>query len=226
VARAGRKRKGFRREPNGRAQRKTKDECLEERVHIARNQPHRQGLKSNDKTSELAESALGRLSLRGLLTPGERTAGERFAGIVGAYRSVIEGPRPVRSLMPETASEHAPATDEIGGPRFDCPSQYGDVIERHIAIGDVRLVARTWPCQLPGETCACVERRDRYACAYEAIANCAAGAAAAESIGRRAVLAVIRVAVRGEEPRPEELVYLKRGLAAAARHLQLTDLDR
>src|ERR1700732_3573938 len=121
MARRGRKRKWGAREKNGRAIRKPKQEQIDAAINQARNQPHRRGLRSNDRISELAESALGRLSLTyirasgrdvALISAGERAAGEAFAAIVASYRGVIEGPRPVRSLMPETAAEQLQAVDD------------------------------------------------------------------------------------------------------------------
>jgi hypothetical protein len=208
---AGRKRKGFRREPSGRLQRKTQVEIVEETVRIARNQPHRRGLKSKDRVNELAESELGRLSLRGIISTNERAAGETFAAIVGAYRAVIEGPRQVRSLMPETASERQKSAEELASAKFDCPSQYIDPIDRQVIIGGRAIMVREWPCQRPGEVCACAERRNRYMRAYEA----------ASEAGRGALLDVIRTAVRGEPPL--SIVNLKRGLSALQRFLGLTE---
>lgn len=224
MARRGRKRSWGAREKNGRAKRPAKEQLLEERVRFARSMPHRRGIKSNDRIDERAESALGRLNLtrikvgefeRPLISNGERAAGEAFAAIVATYRTVIEGPRPVRSLMPATAPERQAEPDELAAVRFDCPSQYADPIQRFTIIGNVRIGTRQWPCQLPGAVCICVERRTRYMRVYEAIA----------AAGRQALIAVIRVAVRGEELAQGELVYLKAGLRAAQRHLGLTDVD-
>ena len=204
MARRGRKRKWGARERNGRAKRKPKDELIEERVRLARSQPHRAGLKSNDRPSEFAESSLGRLLPQASSSAqGERAAGEAFAGIVAAYRSVIEGPRPVRSLMPATASESLTAGDEQNlPPKFDCPSQYADPIERRMQIAGRVIVMREWPCRRSGQVCICAERHARYMRAYEAIAAC----------GRRTIMAVIAVAVRGEEISSEQL---PRGCAPA-----------
>src|ERR1700686_5128387 len=135
MARRGRKRKWGARERSGKPKRTTKQEQIAESVRVARGQPHRRELKSNDRISELAESALGRLSLRRMVTPGERAAGETFPAIVGRYRGVIEGPRPMRSVMPETAAESLQASDDQNAaPKFDCPSQYADPIEREVHL--------------------------------------------------------------------------------------------
>ena len=217
MARPGRKRKFSTRERNGRAKRARKAELIEERVRIARSQPHRRELKSNDRASELAELALGRLSLRHVISKGERAAGEAFAGIVGRYRSIIEGPRPVRSLALATSAAPGDSADEEElAERFDCPSQHFGPIEQQQRLGREIITTRLWPCQQPGEVCACAQRRARYMRAYEAIAG----------VGRRALLAVISVAVRGEDLAPQELVYLRAGLRAAQRHLGLQDIDR
>lgn len=226
MARRGRKRRYGPRERNGKPKRSTKKEQIDETVRLARAQPHRRALKSNDRISERAESALGRLSLTRvrigghdlpLITPGMWAAGEAFAAIVDRYRGVIEGPRPMRSLMPETASESLQASDDQNAaPRFDCPSQYADPTEQRMQLAGRSFVTRGWPCQAAGEVCVCAERRTRYMRAYEAIARA----------GRRALMAVIAVAVRGEELAAGELVYLQMGLSAAQRHLGLQDIDR
>jgi hypothetical protein len=216
MARRGRKRKAGRREPSGRLRRKPKQ--VEERVRIARAQPHRRGLKSNDRPSELAESALGRLCLTRTISAGERAAGETFAAIVGKYRRVIEGPRIVRSLAIATSDDYGRTAENDQDPvvRFDCASEHADPIDQRLQLAGQTIVRRKWPCELSPEGCQCLQRKQRYTRAYEAIA----------AVGRNALMAVIRVAVRGEELRPGELVYLKAGLNAAKLHLGLTDLDR
>src|SRR5581483_8965954 len=212
---AGRKRKIGARGRTGRLKQKPKSERVEERVRLARSQPHRRGLKSQDKLSELAESPLGRLTLKGVLTAGERAAGETFAAIVNKYRTVIEGPKPVRSLSIATSAEPGDSADQEAAEKFSCPSQYADPIGRQVTIGGKLITVREWPCQVAGASCACADRRQRYARAYEAIAGA----------GRRALMAVIAVAVRNEEIPATEIVYLKAGLSAARRHLGLTHLD-
>jgi hypothetical protein len=210
----GRKRKHRYRYRSGRSRVEKKPEAEDLSVRIARSQPHRRGLRSNDRPSELAESVLGRLNLRGVITATERAAGDTFAAIVAKYQRVIEGPRSVRSLMPETAPEYV-RSEELVAHRFECPSQYADPLEQRVQIGTQRITVREWPCQVAGATCACRERRQRYDRLYEAIAGA----------GRRALMAVIRAAVRGEELPPSEIVYLKAGLEAARRALGLTDND-
>lgn len=71
-------------------------------------------------------------------------------------------------------------------------------------------------CDEDPEACACRQRRERYQRAYEALS----------ATGRRAVLAVNRLAVHREELAREDLVYLTLGLAALARHFGLTGTGR
>lgn len=215
VGRAGRKRKGEgARYKSGRLKPKKKD--VDECVRLARAQPHRRELKSNDRSSELAESALGRLNLAGKVTNLERAAGEMFGRVVGRYRRVIEGPRAVRSLWPLTLDQSPPAEEEEGGARFACASEHADPIERQVAIGGQLVMVREWPCGQLDEGCQCAQRGQRYQRAYEAIAR----------VGRRALMAVIAVAVRGEDLPAEEIVYLKAGLDAAQEHFGLADRRR
>lgn len=206
----GRRRKHRYRYKSGRGK-PERPKGVEEHVRIARAQPHRRELRSNDRTSELAESVLGRLKLRGVITAGELAAGEAFAGIVARYRRVIEGPRPVRTLMPEVAPERADSEDLVVE-RFDCPVAHLDPIERGVVIGGVKVATFAWPCQLPGQICPCRDRRRRYERLYEAIAGA----------GRRALMAVVR-ALRNEDLPAAEIVYLRAGLSAARRELGLTD---
>lgn len=64
----------------------------DDRMRAAR-QPHRRGLPEHDRLSEKAESPLGRLNLRGVITEEQYEAGLRYAVVVGEYRAVIEAPR-------------------------------------------------------------------------------------------------------------------------------------
>lgn len=224
MARRGRKRVAGARERNGKPKRADKAKLIAESVRIAREMPHRQGLRSNDKSNELAESSLGRLRLTrmkvgksavALITASQLAAGEAFARTVDRYRSVIEGPRPVRSLTLASGDDY-PADEDAIAARFDCPSAHADPIELKITIAGKSLAVRQWPCQLEGETCACRDRQRRYERLYEAVAGA----------GRRALMAVIKVTVRGEDLPSSELVYLRAGLDAAKRELGLTDMDR
>lgn len=214
--RAGRKRKIGAREKNGRLQRRGKPEMVEEAVRVARAMPHRRSLRSNDRIDARAESPLGRLNVRGAISSGEYAAGETFAAIVGRYRAVIDGPRPVRSLSIATSADAGDVADEQAVEKFSCPSQWADPAERELRVAGAHVKVRVWPCGAEGETCHCAQRRERYVRAYEALAQA----------GRPAIMAVTRIAVRGEEPAGgEDLVNLARGLRALKRHLRLTDAE-
>ena len=88
VARRGRKRKTTKRYPSGDP---VREKQPDDRVRTAR-QPHRRVLKEADRMSEQAESPLGRLCLRGIISEQALEAGNRFTAIVGAYRATIEAP--------------------------------------------------------------------------------------------------------------------------------------
>ena len=96
MGRPGRHRKKGRRKPCGRlAERKP---MVEERVRIARRQPHRRGLgKSKDgrpnNLDERSESPLGRAFLTGLIDRESYDGATMFVAVVGAYRASIEAPR-------------------------------------------------------------------------------------------------------------------------------------
>lgn len=55
-------------------------------------QPHRRGLHEAHRLSEKAESPLGRLNLRGIVSDEQREAGRIYAAITGAYRGSIGAP--------------------------------------------------------------------------------------------------------------------------------------
>jgi hypothetical protein len=118
MSRAGRKRKTGARHPSGQLKKeKPKKKEIDDKVRTQR-QPHRRELAHQLRaggadqidierltSGEEAESPIGRLWARGLLKrPGDSDsqaardrfdAGNMFAQIVGAYRSVIEAPRDV-----------------------------------------------------------------------------------------------------------------------------------
>jgi hypothetical protein len=56
-------------------------------------QPHRRGLKQDDRLSDRAESLLGRLNLNGLISNAQYIAGDQYGMIIGQYRSIIGAPR-------------------------------------------------------------------------------------------------------------------------------------
>lgn len=88
MGRPGRKRKAGRRHPNGALVREKRPD---DRIRASR-QPHRRAMTKDDRLDERAESALGRLNLRRLISNDEYDAGLRYAAVVGAYRAAIEAP--------------------------------------------------------------------------------------------------------------------------------------
>lgn len=90
LARRGRKRKSTgRRHPSGQL---VREAAPDDRLRTAR-QPHRRVLPAADRLSERAESPLGRLNLREIISDEQYEAGARYAAVVGAYRATIEAPR-------------------------------------------------------------------------------------------------------------------------------------
>lgn len=88
MARSGRKRKLGPRYANGQLHKEHRDSP---RV-IAAQMPHRKGLGDHG-TDQKAESELGRMALFGRISDHQFMAGQRFAAVVGAYRSTIQPPR-------------------------------------------------------------------------------------------------------------------------------------
>lgn len=192
---AGRPRKAGARHPSGQLVQKSKTEKqIDDRVRTSR-QPHRRGLRADDRLDERAESPLGRLLLKGYLGAEffgrehriteqahlRNDAGTMYAQVVGAYRSTIEAPRAVSG------------------------SGHGDscIAERY---------GQADACKWDPDSCACLKRRDRYMAAYEALAQA----------GRGVLIAVNRVAIHREAIGAEEMVNLVVGLDVLVRHFGLT----
>lgn len=218
--RAGRKRKSGRRHPSGEL---VRDKRPDDRVRASR-QPHRRALKEGDRLSEKAESMLGRLSLqidpasdkkrpKSLISAEQFEAGELYARVVGKYRSTIESPPSGGGFgreLPSGNAEPADALEQVE-PHTRCGSENADPIERQMRIGTVVLTMREWPCGNIDDGCSCAQRKARYDGAFEAVMRA----------GQRAAKTVARVAVHGEAIAPQDLVYLKAGLDALARHFGL-----
>lgn len=75
------------------------------------------------------------------------------------------------------------------------------------------LAARDRPADI---ACECLTRKERYVAAYDALSR----------QGRRAVMAVVKVAVHREAITADQLIYLVAGLEALARHFDLTGRRR
>jgi hypothetical protein len=227
MSRPGRKRKQGARYPGGQRKRRSNEEKIEERVRLARNQPHRRSLRSNDRISELAESPLGRRRLQGDISELQYQAGCRYAVIVGEYRTILQGPKMTagsgRALSCATLCA---AAHELLDAR-----QRGEVREGLL------------------QACTCLDRKERYDAAFEAVlgagvtyrnpqlidgawpetlkvavARASGIAPARRDVGpdHAAARAVAKVVGRGEEPADEDLIHLIRGLDALTRHFGLT----
>ena len=158
MARRGRKRKAGRRHPSGQL---ASERRPDDRQRAAA-QPHRRGLPKEMRLSELAESSLGRLFLRGLLAEyvygadreevakARYDAGDRFRAIVGAYRAVIG----------------APSGTAGSGRGFACDADGACIADR--------------------DNCLCLRRQRRYEAAFEALA--ATGRPAAMEVKQVVVL--------------------------------------
>lgn len=96
VMRVGRKRKSGHRKPSG--------DLSNERIEaeIARmtaiQMPHRKSVPVEHRYDPKAESHLGRMNLRGIITDLQFDAGREYAKIVSLYRSAIEAPRQGQSI--------------------------------------------------------------------------------------------------------------------------------
>jgi len=90
LGRSGRKRKIGRRHPSGELARE--ERFPDDRIRGGR-QPHRRSLAEELRLSELAESPIGRLALKGLLGEHQMIACEHYAVLVGQYRATIGAPR-------------------------------------------------------------------------------------------------------------------------------------
>lgn len=108
MAKAGRKRKTGKREPNGRASRVGAGDAM--RVVVLA-QPHRACLPAEARRDHRAESALGRLFLTGRITQAECEAGERLAGRKAAFDRALASPPPVRSAAGQMVAERLTADD-------------------------------------------------------------------------------------------------------------------
>lgn len=134
MARAGRKRKTGKREPNGRISRA--GQPRRSPVMDVMEQPHRRGLRGDERKSQAAATALGQAWLHGLLHPvGVRpdraqevadaryAAGQRWGSLVGQMLSAVAAPVRVGNSIsrmvapgieepPEYESRDEPETDE------------------------------------------------------------------------------------------------------------------
>lgn len=198
----GRKRKSGDRYPSGDLI--VKDRAADDRVRAMR-QPHRRALRDPDETvqtlmrsSEKAESALGRTFLRGHITAGQYLAGCRFAHDVGAYRAVIE----------------SPASTSGSGRGSGCTLM--DPAETQIIAFGKPITLRSGSCWDNRDTCACAKRKAAYDSAFELLTR----------LGRRVLMAVNRLVAHDQEPSEADLPLDRIGLSGLERHYGLTALRR
>ncbi len=120
-----------RREANGRGQRGSRATQQAERADkimgVVLAQPHRRG-----ETSHLAESALGRLKLKGLIDDNQLNAGNRYAEIERRYKK--------HRLDSRAGYPQAPMADRVGGSSVDNSEIDPDIaIEAERAWNDVMV---------------------------------------------------------------------------------------
>lgn len=240
MSRAGRKRKSGSRHPSGQLKRLSASEREEsERVTTAR-QPHRRALAHELRAAgvedvdvkkasigEEAESPIGRLWLTGHLrragdadeaaSRDRYDAGNMFAQVVGAYRSVIESPRDVAGSGRGYLCEPDFCATAAGQDDCQCLKRRRRYTEAYEALaGRLRQlsVELEHGKELPESLRDAILEHRRLTEDEDYVP------AAAER--RRVLMAVIRVAVHRETIGQEELVYLVEGLEALRRHFGLT----
>jgi hypothetical protein len=99
-------------------------------------------LPEKDRLSEKAATPLGGLNILGVITNEEYEAGRRFAGIVMAYRAVIEAPNPAPGGIDHQGRGHI--SDDESKRR---KAAYDGVYERGfdgIQSRPLRWAARKW----------------------------------------------------------------------------------
>lgn len=238
MSRAGRKRKNGPRHPGGQLKKEKKPD---DRIRTTR-QPHRRALAHELRAAgiddldvkkasagEEAESPIGRLWLTGKLAatgdPDSQAARDRydagnmFAQIVGAYRSVIESPKDVAGsgrgypcdplgCLKDREEEHT---------RCECKARLRRYMGAYEALaGRLRRlqVELEYGKEIPEPLRDAIAEARRLR-EDEAYVPAAAG-------HRRILMAVTRVAVHREAIPEQELVYLVHGLEQLRRHFGLT----
>jgi hypothetical protein len=195
MARAGRKRKAGPRKPSGQLKPKKKD--IDDRTRTMR-QPHRRAF-----AHELRAGGTDYLEVQ------KHVVGEEAESPIGRLWAA--------GLLKEQGDFDSQAARD----RYDAGAMYAQVVGAYRSVieapnggggsgrgfGCLELL-----CKLAPENCECQHRRDRYERAYEALGR----------IGRRALMAVNRVAVHREAIEQEELVYLVSGLEGLRRIFGLT----
>lgn len=114
MARAGRKRKHGRRQPNGQLSR-DRSAARDDVFAVARMQPHRRRFGENFRDQK-AESELGRLCLDGIISEPQYRAGQAYLALVIAMRRAIMAPKPDAGSMDLNGGARATAInmDDFG----------------------------------------------------------------------------------------------------------------
>ena len=201
MTRAGRKRKIGERDKRGRLKRKlkTKGQAGAERTLA---QPHRRALAEELRAAGLKHHEIGKF-----------VAGEEAESPIGRLWAAGR-------LKRDGDNDSQAARD-----RYDAGSMFAQVVGAYRSVietpRDVAGSGRGFPCQnllcaIAREQCECEYRKKRYDQAFEAL----------NRLGRRALLAVSKVAVHREAIGEEELVYLVSGLDELRRVFGLTNRRR
>jgi hypothetical protein len=239
MARSGRKRKIGPRHPGG--QLKKKKQPIDDKVRASR-QPHRRALMPFLREQKLevpevqkaiageeAESPIGRLWLAGALALSDDAdsqaardrydAGNRFAQVVGEYRSVIETPRDVAGSGRGYACD--PPLCRVYPDDCQCLKRRRRYMEAYEALaGGLRRAAVDLEhgIDIPEPLRDAILEAKRLKEDEEFTPAAAAR--------RRVLMAVVRVAVHREAITGQDLVYLVQGLEQLRRHFGLTPRHR
>lgn len=196
MSRAGRKRKNGPRHPGGQLKKRKKEIRDTERTLT---QPHRRALVEALRAGGMKPTEIGKF-----------VAGEEAESPIGRLWAAGR-------LRQEGDRDSQAARD-----RYDAGALFASVVGAYRSVietpRDVAGSGRGFPCQgllcqLARENCECEHRKQRYDGAFEVLSR----------IGRRALMAVSRVAIHREAIDAQELVYLVAGLEALRRHFRLTD---
>src|SRR5262245_57398518 len=159
-ARYGRPRKNRPRQKNGHLKRAPAVSLRE----IAATMPHRRGLGDN-ATSQLAETELGRMCLRGEISREQYLAGETLAGQWRAYLATLGGPQSPKNGQGRRFSCDGCPVPEI---RKYCKC---DHIRRICGQTLVMLSLAGWPAQRAVQTVAIYDRQ----CPFDALEDLRVG---------------------------------------------------
>jgi hypothetical protein len=198
MARAGRKRKNGPRHPGGQLKNdKPKKKDLDDKTRTLR-QPHRRALAHELRAAGVAHEDVGKF-----------VQGEEAESPIGRLWAA--------GLLKQLGDPDSQAARD----RYDAANMFAQVVGAYRSVIEApRSVAGSGRgfgclellCRLAPENCECLRRKERYDRAFEALTR----------LGRRALMAVNRVAIHREPIGEEELVYLVAGLEELRRIYGLT----